>query len=192
MAAVELRSQVFAEGETVTAYPVSNWSQAQLPPSGAAVGSSAGVAGTVSGGLVRITGLSSDTEYFARGGTTGAYVRFRSPKADPVADADTVGNSQSSAAPGAGTGMCTVTVTAGGTYRLEITVNLSGTAETQLANLRLRDNTTNLFTLPSLQGTAKYAVERVANAGGNFNVQVIAAATAGSIYTIGMTATRVE
>lgn len=103
---------------------------------------------------------------------------------------DTIGAAQTSAAPGAGTGLCTTTVQAGGLYELEITVNLSGTAETQLTNLRLRDNTTNLFTLLSVQGTTTFSVLRQANAGGNFNIQVIAAATAGSVYTLSILATR--
>lgn len=69
----------FPAGTIVSAYPASNWLQAQLPPSGAPQGA-ATASGTVgSNGQVTITGLAADTRYFAHASVGGEdrYVRFR-------------------------------------------------------------------------------------------------------------------
>lgn len=57
------RVDVFPEGTTVNAYLASNWSQAQLPPSGAPQGASSGSA-AMTGGVATITGLLEDRAYY--------------------------------------------------------------------------------------------------------------------------------
>jgi hypothetical protein len=109
---------------------------------------------------------------------------------------DSVGNTASSAAPGAGAAVAAVTPDANlpGTYSARIIIELSGTAETQLANLRLRVNGVNKIVLPSTPGPAPSVVEidRVfVGAGQVVDVVAIAAATAGSIYTVTILLTRV-
>jgi hypothetical protein len=71
---------VFPEGTSVGAYPASNWSPVQLPPTGAAVGSPTNTQ-TVSGGAVTFTGLADGTQYYAGASVSGTwrYVSFRTP-----------------------------------------------------------------------------------------------------------------
>lgn len=103
-----------------------------------------------------------------------------------------IAGASSTTAPGATTTVSNNAAgVSGGIYRLDITINLSGTAETQLANLRLRSNGSNIATLASLPGSNRYQVERVTSLGGNFDIQTISAATAGAIYTVFFTATRI-
>lgn len=79
------RADLYPDGTTVTAYPASNWSQAALPPAGAPVGSSAGVAATMASGAGTITGLADATNYYAYGlvGGEHRYLRFRTSAAAP-------------------------------------------------------------------------------------------------------------
>lgn len=114
----------------------------------------------------------------------------------PAWVADTAGNTASAAAPGAGAVVTTVTPDAAlsGEYSARISIELSGTAETQLVNLRLRVNAVNKITLPSTPGPAPSVIEvdRVkVDAGQAVDVQAIAAATAGSIYTVTVLLTRI-
>jgi hypothetical protein len=108
---------------------------------------------------------------------------------------DTAGNSASAAAPGIGVVVTTVTpdVALDGIYSARIIVELSGTAETQLANLRLRVGGVNKIVLPSTPGPAPSVIEvdrLTVRAGQAVDVQAIAAATAGSIYSVTILLTR--
>lgn len=62
------RPDVWAAGVTVSAYPKSNWTQSQLPPSGAPVGAAAGSGVVQSDGSVTITGLVANGDYFLSSG----------------------------------------------------------------------------------------------------------------------------
>lgn len=110
---------------------------------------------------------------------------------------DTTGNAASAAAPGVGVVVATVTPDAvlDGIYSARIIAELSGTAETQLANLRLRVGGVNKFPLPSTPGPAPTVIEidrLTVRAGQAVDVQAIAAATAGSIYTVTILLTRIS
>ena len=65
----------FAATTTLKAYPVSNWLQSQLPPSGAPVGSSTSTATVGSDTTVTFTGLVDDTDYFVTDATGTKYLR---------------------------------------------------------------------------------------------------------------------
>lgn len=109
---------------------------------------------------------------------------------------DTVGITSSAAAPGAGAVVATVTpnTVSPGVYSARIYIELSGTAETQLANLRLRNGAVNKIILPSTPGPAASPVEIdriVVQANTAVDVAAIAAATAGSIYTVTLLLTRI-
>lgn len=69
-----ITTTAFQTGATVNAYPASNWSQAQLPPSGSPVGASSG-SGTVVAGTVTIGGLVPSADYFLHDGSR--YVRAK-------------------------------------------------------------------------------------------------------------------
>jgi len=93
-----LRSDRFPVGNTVNAYPASNWNHWQLPPTGNPVGSSAGSGVVASDGSVTIAGLRAKTEYFAHTDVGGddRYVRFRATGEGK--DDDDIGRAQISAA----------------------------------------------------------------------------------------------
>lgn len=72
--------EYFPVGTNVSAYPVSNWTAATLPPSGAPVGSSAaGPTAVAADGSLTFTGLRTKTDYVAYASVGGVhrYVRFR-------------------------------------------------------------------------------------------------------------------
>lgn len=77
------RADLYPDGTLVTAYPASNWSMAARPPSGAPVGSSEGVAGTMSSGAAWLLGLTEDRDFYAYG-LVGGQHRYVSFKADSV------------------------------------------------------------------------------------------------------------
>ena len=107
---------------------------------------------------------------------------------------DTFGGAASAVAPGAGAVVNTQNVADAGDYSAKITIEMSGTAETQLANLRLRVGGVNKITLPTTPGPAATTIEidriSVPAAGTAVDVQAIAAATGGSIYTVTLLLTR--
>lgn len=89
-----------------------------------------------------------------------------------------------------------------GLWEFDITINLSGTAETLLRNLNLRVGTTAVFSnLPTVPGTVPVKlVKRITNAdiataGGSgnpaaaaLNFRTNAAPTAGAVYTVSVRA----
>lgn len=82
MASVTLNvSDRHAPGVTVGAYPRSNWTQGELPPTGAAVGSATTTAVVSATGTLTFTGLADATGYYAARSTgVGGYVSFSTPK----------------------------------------------------------------------------------------------------------------
>jgi hypothetical protein len=106
----------------------------------------------------------------------------------------TLGNANTAAAPAASAQLAKVTLTAAtaGPYKVVVSINITGTAETQLNNLRLRQNGVLVSVLPSVPGANQYVFERVDAAVGDLDVFVIANATAGSIYTTSVQATRLN
>jgi hypothetical protein len=100
-------------------------------------------------------------------------------------------------APGAGAAIASIAAPPPGVYKVCLTIVLSGTAETALTNLRLRENGNTVATaLPSLSaaaGPVNLTFDRVEvnEGGGNLDVIAIAAATAGAIYTVVINATRI-
>jgi len=110
-------------------------------------------------------------------------------------DPDSLGNAGSVTAPGAGSGVTTLAAPPAGVYDVTFAFFLSGTAETALANVRVRKGTTNIVnTLPSITGAAAVVVRcpRVTLDGASaLSIQSIAAATAGAVYSGWIIATRV-
>lgn len=68
----------FSGGETVSAYPKSNWLYHELPASGAPKGAAAAQGVADASGRVTLNGLAEGTDYYARGGTSGKYVSHKS------------------------------------------------------------------------------------------------------------------
>ena len=112
-------------------------------------------------------------------------------RADTPAVADTLLHSVSNAAPAANAVQAAISSPTPGTYKVVATVSLTGTAETQLANLRLRVTTVSQGAVATIVGTTQYTFERVTIASGNIDLMVAANATAGSIYTTSLQATRI-
>lgn len=113
---------------------------------------------------------------------------------------DTQGTTGSSVAPGAGAPIVSVSPDAaaaaiGGTYSARIIIELSGTAETQLNNLRLNINgVSKIAALPSTPGPAASVIEidrLYVPANASVQVVAVAAATGGAIYTVTLLLTRV-
>lgn len=107
---------------------------------------------------------------------------------------DTALVAASVAAPGAGIAVASLAgLTVGGIYHVTVGLILTGTAETQLVNARVRQNATAIGSLPSVSGIARAWIDlpRVTvGANGTIDVVAIAAATGGSVYTADITATR--
>lgn len=82
-------------------------------------------------------------------------------------------------------------LTAGGVYEIEATIALTATAETQLLNLRLRNNGTPHSTIPTISGQVLRLRWPRLTANGNIDIQAIAAATGGAVYNVMLQATRV-
>lgn len=99
-------------------------------------------------------------------------------------------------APGAGAVVAQIVAPPDGLYDVTVKVFLSGTAETALNNLRLRENGNTVFSgLPSITVATdwlelKFANVEVNQGGGNLDVIAIAAATAGSVYSVVLIADR--
>jgi hypothetical protein len=109
----------------------------------------------------------------------------------------TIGLAATAAAPGAGAVVTSVVAPDAGVYSARIIIELSGTAETQMVNLRLRvGGVATVTALPTTPGPAPTVVEvdRVVTNAANLavDVQAIAAATAGSIYTVTLLLTRIS
>jgi hypothetical protein len=115
----------------------------------------------------------------------------------PAYQENTLTNSASTAAPGAGAVVASIAAPPPGVYKVKLLIVLTGTAETALANLRLRENGATVATaLPSLSAAAgpvilEFDRVEVNEGGGNLDVIAIAAATAGSVYNVVLQATRV-
>jgi hypothetical protein len=81
-----------------------------------------------------------------------------------------------------------------GVYEVVVHVALTGTAETALTNLRLRENAT-VRRGPAFLSTIAMRIVipqvEVNAGGGNLDVVAIAAATAGAIYNVTLIATRI-
>lgn len=110
--------------------------------------------------------------------------------------ADSLVGTGSAAAPGAGAVVADVTVPVG-VYRVLVKIELTGTAEVALRNLRLRQNGVAVAAvedLPTLSGTPIELTipELTATGTGVIDVIAIAAATAGSIYNVQITADRIR
>jgi hypothetical protein len=100
-----------------------------------------------------------------------------------------------SAAPGINTVVAELVAPAAGTYSVKVTIALTGTAETALRNLLLRENGNTVMTqIPTLSGLI-YTVElervEINEGGGDLEVATLAAATGGSIYNVILLATRI-
>lgn len=97
-------------------------------------------------------------------------------------------------APGAGAPVCSVTIPTGGIYEIEVNIMLTGTAETNLNNGRLRVGDVTNQLIPTLTGVPFRF--RIARAYIPDNSQVAfsagAAATAGAVYAAYICATRVD
>jgi len=80
--------QVFPVGTTVKAYLASNWSQANLPPSGAPKGAVAAEAVVAADGDVDLTGLGESIDYWAAAEVGGSwrYIHFRTAVPAPTAE----------------------------------------------------------------------------------------------------------
>lgn len=196
-------SDRFPAGLSVSAYPLSQFPAGQLPWSGALpAGASAAATATVAAdGSLTLPGLTANTDYYAYAGTPDRYVLFSprsgtnaSPGVDQGGIDDSLIGSGTAAAPTANTVIAAITAPPPGVYRVTVELTLTGTAETATANARLRQNTVAVATLPTVPGigaTPPIVLPRVTVTGGNIDVQAIAGATAGSIYTAVITATRV-
>lgn len=103
---------------------------------------------------------------------------------------DTVTTTATVAAPGVVT-LVTVAATAGGVYRVRAVVALTGTAETQLVNVQFRAASFH-SAIPALTGQVVVMEWPRITATGNMILNVPVIATAGSIYTASLSATRVE
>lgn len=111
----------------------------------------------------------------------------------PTALAQTLQAAATAAAPGAGSVLVSVAVPSAGNYRVSGVIVITGTAETQLVNLRLRQNAAVVgLVLPTVTGfVVPFEFERVeVTAAGNIDLQVVSAATAGSVYTANLVVTR--
>ena len=109
--------------------------------------------------------------------------------------ANTLVKAASVTAPGAGAVVAAITAPPEGVYQVVVNIFLTGTAETQLSNLRLRENGATVFdALPSLSTmNVRLVFEQVEvnPGGGNLDIVAIAAATAGAIYNVVLIATRI-
>lgn len=105
----------------------------------------------------------------------------------------TSGAGGSVSAPTAGTQVAGITPPAGD-YEVEVTWVLTGTAETQPANLRLKSMNANLITpLPSVTGQmVRHRFARVQCDGTNpLQLVAIANATAGAVYSAVVSASKI-
>lgn len=107
--------------------------------------------------------------------------------------------SGSVAAPGANGTVAVIVAPTPGVYRVRGFLMLTGTAETQLVNGKIRVNGAAITgggagsLIPTLTGVlVPFDFNRVVVGAGNIDIVAAAAATAGSIYTAMLTATRVE
>lgn len=98
---------------------------------------------------------------------------------------NTSGGGASTSAPGAGSQFVGVTPPAG-LYRVYVTYQLTGTAETQLANIRLKTKGATLISgLPSISAFVwSHTFDRVEADGTNpIQLVCVSAATGSSVYT---------
>lgn len=196
-------SDRFPAGLSVSAYPLSQFPAGQLPWSGGLPGgaSAAATATVAADGSLTLPGLSAGTPYLAYAGSPDRYVMFtpsmaggNQPGVDQGGIDDTLVGSGTAAAPTANTVIAVITAPPPGVYKVTVELTLTGTAETATANARLRQNTVAVATVPTIPGigaTPPTVLPRVTVTGGNIDVQAIAGATAGSVYTAVITATRV-
>ena len=111
--------------------------------------------------------------------------------------ANTLSAVASVTAPGAGADVVQIAGVPAGVYKVRAIIALTGTAETQLTNLRLRQGGTLVANLPSLPTAAspvEIVLDQVEVDADNSDVDIIAiaAATAGAIYTAQLTMTRIS
>lgn len=114
---------------------------------------------------------------------------------------NTLVNTGSASAPGAGADVAQIADVPSGIYEVEVIIALTGTAETSLRNLRLREGgrtiADNLPTLSGLGGPIHIKLPRVevnpdaADDLVDLDVIAIAAATAGAVYNVVILATRI-
>jgi hypothetical protein len=95
------------------------------------------------------------------------------------------------AAPGAGSAIATIATPAAGTYLVRMTYQLSGTAETAVKNLRLSGATLNVDYETLGTPINNVIVDAMTMDGvASIVAKAVAAATAGSVYTVTIVATR--
>jgi hypothetical protein len=102
-------------------------------------------------------------------------------------------------APGAGADVVQIANVPSGTYKVRALITLTGTAETALANLRLREGGNTIGDMPSLSASAgpveicldQIEVNPDADDAVDVDIIAIAAATAGAVYTIHLALTRI-
>jgi NaMN:DMB phosphoribosyltransferase len=83
-----------------------------------------------------------------------------------------------------------------GVYRVGVTIILTGTAETATRNLTVRENGSGVINLlPTLSGAGPLVFDfpqvEINPGGGNLDVIANAGATAGSVYSVILQATRI-
>jgi len=107
--------------------------------------------------------------------------------------ADALSNAVTSAAPAVNTVLASLTTPAKGEYIVRAFIFVSGAAETQPLNVRVRSGSTELCRLITAQNlldsTSDTFVVSVDGAT-NIDMQVVANATAATVYTSRLTATR--
>ena len=96
----------------------------------------------------------------------------------------TLHDSNTAAAPAINTVLAVITAPPPGVYRVKAILSLTGTTETQLQNLRLRSNAVAVGdVLPTLSAKdLELEWDAVVVPAGNIDLQVVASATAGSVY----------
>lgn len=106
--------------------------------------------------------------------------------------------SGSVAAPGAGSAFVTLNAPPAGVYRIRILYIITGAQETAALNVQFEANGANLFTFPTSQPLAagtivSVEIERIdLNGTNNVRLEAAAAATASTVYTGVICATRYE
>lgn len=108
--------------------------------------------------------------------------------------ADTIGTTTSVSAPALGTSAGFLATPPPGVYKVKFTILLTGTAETQLANLVVKINGANTaLVLPSISAFINtIEIPRLTITSSNLQLVTVANATAGSVYTVTIIASRIE
>lgn len=193
------QSDKFPVGTSVGAYPISNWAQHQLPPTGAPQGAAAETKTVASDGTLTYTTLSPEVAYVAYAQVSGAhrYVNFvGAGDPDEIGDLPpTVSDAGRVDAPGAGAVIAEIPAPGAGTYDIRVEAEISGSlVAMDASNLRLRRGTTvigEVLGTPQASGAEQLFKRIPVGAGESINVIANAAGTAGTNYYAAIQAERV-